>query len=96
MGPSLGRELTPLILAAKPPPPKLSAGERRFADVNAPSAFSLHSTFEEAIGEAEYPAASWWWRPPMSALAAGSAPSALVYPLFEAIDEHYSVYWNLS
>ena len=44
-------------------------------------------------GAAEYPAASWWWRPPA---ACQTAVSALLYPLNEVVDEHYSVYWDLS
>ena len=87
-GPRLGKSLTPLILVQKP---KQVGG----SNPNEPSAFALESTFEEAVSEAEYPTAAWWWRPPASAVRAGAA-SALLYPISECIDEHYSVYWDLS
>ena len=60
------------------------------ADPNRPTQFALHSAFEEGAGLAEYPAAAWWLRPPAS-----SMPSALVYPLNEVVDEHYSVLTTL-
>ena len=91
-GPRLGDALTPLTLAPKPPPPS-SKADLRFQP---PSTFSLESTFEEAVPEAEYPADSWWFRPPAEALRRGGAPSALVYPIHEVVDEHYSVYWDLA
>ena len=88
-GVQLGEALTPLVLAPKPPPPT-AGGDLRF---HQPSGYALESAFEEAVPAFEYPEASWWWRPPH---AAGAARSALLYPLFEAIDEHYSVYWDLA
>ena len=87
-GPRLGEQLTPLILARKPPSPAQPTG------FNVPSPFALQSSFEEAIGETEYPASAWWWRPSASSQARGGK-SALLYPLFEVVDEHYSVYWDL-
>ena len=88
-GPRLGASLTPLVLVEKPPPSKFPA------DPNRPTAFALESTFEEAVSEAEYPTAAWWWRPPASARRQGGI-SALLYPVSECIDEHYSVYWDLA
>ena len=84
--------LTPLLLVRKPPPPpppKAGGPDLRF---NPPGAFALESSFEEALGEAEYPPSAFW-------LAGGGAaeagvPSALLYPLNEVVDEHYSVYFD--
>ena len=53
--------------------------------------FARFSTFEEARGEAEYPAASWWLQPPRQ-----PQRSSLIYPLNEVVDETYSVYWDLN
>ena len=80
--------LKPLVLARKPPPPPPHA-DRRFEP---PSAFALESSFEEAAGEAEYPPTAFW----LGGGGGEHAPSALLYPLNEVVDEHYSVYWDLA
>ena len=81
--------LRPLVLARKPAAPPAAAGGAGAIDPNRPTAFGLLSSFEEAAGLAEYPAAAWWLRPPAS-----SMPSALVFPLNEVVDEHYSTYYD--
>ena len=49
----------------------------------------MHTSFEEAVGEAAYPPAAWRFRPP------AGTPSAVVWPISEIIDETYSVYFEL-
>ncbi|KAL1500497.1 hypothetical protein AB1Y20_013154 [Prymnesium parvum] len=62
------------------------------ARANQPTPFALESSFEEAPGEAEYPLAAWWLFPPPPSRPAGGS---LLYPLYEIVDETYSVYWAL-
>ena len=80
-------ELRQLGLVPRPTAPATSS--------TVPTPFALESTFEEAIGEAEYPPSAWWLLP--RAPAKGPPPdTALVYSLAEVVDETYSAYWSLS
>ena len=81
--------LRPLLLVPKPAPPKPAPAGAAAVDPNRPTPFALESAFEEAVGLAEYPSAAWWLRPPEA-----SMPSAIVYPLNEVVDEHYSTYFD--
>ena len=84
---------TPLILARKPPPPPPpKEGEGPDLRFHPPSSFALESSFEEALGEAEYPQSAFWLAG--GAGGEGDLPSALMYPLNEVVDEHYSVYFD--
>lgn len=81
----------------------LILGRRPTGGKEVQKAHGLLSSFEEARGEAEYPAAAWWLRPDKGVSgrgrgaggAAQQAASALLYPLNEVVDESFSVYWDL-
>ena len=80
-GDEVGTRLRPVTLQRKPADARESAAFKSYAS---------HTSFEEAIGAAAYPPAAWFFRPHKP------APSALLWPLSEVIDETYSVYFDLS
>merc|ERR1740117_514884 len=86
MGDEAGTRLSAVTLQRKPDiHDKESAVFKRFA---------AHASFEEAVGAAVYPPATWFLLPPST--TAPTITSAVLWPLSEVIDETYSVYWDLS
>ena len=82
--------LTPLLLVRKPPPPpppKAGGPDLRFTR----QGVCARVVVRRGLGEAEYPPSAFGSR---RRRAEAALPSALLYPLNEVVDEHYSVYFD--